>query len=124
MTRFVSSAFAALGFFLFAQGSGYSAEKITLIHSVPQLTSLFSFGSSIPIDLGFWKEEGLEVEALPAPGAAAAIQLVVGGRATAAIANPSSRNDRRTKRQHGQIFLFRSKRRHLRDRSATRRWFE
>ena len=90
MTRFVSSAFAALGFFLFAQGSGYSAEKITLIHSVPQLTSLFSFGSSIPIDLGFWKEEGLEVEALPAPGAAAAIQLVVGGRATAAIANPSS----------------------------------
>ena len=90
MTRFVSSAFAALGLFLFAQGSGYSAEKITLIHSVPQLTSLFSFGSSIPIELGFWKEEGLEVEALPAPGAAAAIQLVVGGRATAAIANPSS----------------------------------
>ena len=40
--------------------------------------------------MGFWKEEGLEVEALPAPGAAAAIQLVVGGRATAAIANPSS----------------------------------
>jgi NitT/TauT family transport system substrate-binding protein len=72
-------------------GHGAAAvEKITLIHSVPQLTSLFSFGSSIPIELGFWKEEGLEVEALPAPGAAAAIQLVVGGRATAAIANPSS----------------------------------
>jgi NitT/TauT family transport system substrate-binding protein len=72
-------------------GHGAAAvEKITLIHSVPQLTSLFAFGSSIPIELGFWKEEGLEVEALPAPGAAAAIQLVVGGRATAAIANPSS----------------------------------
>lgn len=41
--------------------------------------------------MGFWKEEGLDVEALPAPGgAAAAVQLVIGGRATAAIANPSS----------------------------------
>ncbi len=75
---------------LTAQRPGFAAEKVTLIHSVPQLTSLFSFGSSIPIEMGFWRDEGLDVEALPAPGAAAAIQLVVGGRATAAIANPSS----------------------------------
>ena len=89
MTMLATSALAALGLFLVGHGPACAAEKITLIHSVPQLTSLFAFGSSIPIELGFWKEEGLEVEALPAPGAAAAIQLVVGGRATAAIANPS-----------------------------------
>jgi NitT/TauT family transport system substrate-binding protein len=81
---------AALGALLIGCSPAAALEKITLIHSVPVLTSLFSFGSSIPIEMGFWKEEGLEVEALPAPGAAAAIQLVVGGRATAAIANPSS----------------------------------
>lgn len=90
VTRFATSAVsAALALVLLGHGAA-AVEKITLIHSVPQLTSLFAFGSSIPIELGFWKEEGLEVEALPAPGAAAAIQLVVGGRATAAIANPSS----------------------------------
>ena len=90
MTKLSTRTLAALGLFLFGHDPALAAEKITLIHSVPQLTSLFSFGSSIPIEMGFWKEEGLEVEALPAPGAAAAIQLVVGGRATAAIANPSS----------------------------------
>ena len=89
MTRFPTSVSATLGLLLFGLVTVQAAEKITLMHSVPQLTSLFSFGSSIPIELGFWKEEGLEVEALAAPGAAAAIQLVVGGRATAAIANPS-----------------------------------
>ena len=89
MTRFPTSVSAILGLLLFGSVTVQAAEKITLMHSVPQLTSLFSFGSSIPIELGFWKEEGLEVEALAAPGAAAAIQLVVGGRATAAIANPS-----------------------------------
>jgi NitT/TauT family transport system substrate-binding protein len=83
--------FAALLLTVTATTAVSAAEKITLIHSVPQLTSLFAFGSSIPLEMGFWKEEGLEVEALPAPGgAAAAVQLVIGGRATAAIANPSS----------------------------------
>jgi len=89
VTRLIKSASTVLGLFFLECVTANAAEKITLMHSVPQLTSLFAFGSSIPIELGFWKEEGLEVEALPAPGAAAAIQLVVGGRATAAIANPS-----------------------------------
>lgn len=73
MTRLPTSASAILGLLLFGSATAQAAEKITLMHSVPQLTSLFSFGSSIPIELGFWKQEGLEVEALPAPGAAAAI---------------------------------------------------
>lgn len=32
------------------------------IHSVPQLTSLFAFGSLIPIEMEFWKEEEFDVE--------------------------------------------------------------
>jgi NitT/TauT family transport system substrate-binding protein len=86
----IRSTLTGLGLLVLGSVSVNAAERITLIHSVPQLTSLFAFGSSIPIEMGFWKEEGLDVEALPSPGAAAAIQLVVGGRATAAIANPSS----------------------------------
>ena len=88
MTKLATSILAAFGIVSVWTGSRAGRQKDTL--GFPQLTSLFSFGSSIPIEMGFWKEEGLEVEALPAPGAAAAIQLVVGGRATAAIANPSS----------------------------------
>ena len=90
MRSFYVLAIAASALLLCGHAPVRAAEKVTLIHSVPQLTSLFAFGSSIPIAMGFWRDEGLEVEALPAPGAAAAIQLVVGGRATAAIANPSS----------------------------------
>ena len=65
-----------------------AAEKVTLIVPLPQITSVFAFATSIPIELGFFKEEGLEVEASPSPGAVAAIQLVVGDKATAALSNP------------------------------------
>jgi hypothetical protein len=39
--------FAALLLTVTATTAVSAAEKITLIHSVPQLTSLFAFGSSI-----------------------------------------------------------------------------
>ena len=64
-------------------------QKITLLHSQPQITSAFAYSSSLPIHLGYFKEEGLEVEVNPMAGAAAAMQLVVGGRADFAIGNPS-----------------------------------
>jgi NitT/TauT family transport system substrate-binding protein len=64
-------------------------QKITLLHSQPQITSAFAYSSSLPAYLGYFKEEGLEVEVNPMPGAAAAMQLVVGGRADFAIGNPS-----------------------------------
>jgi NitT/TauT family transport system substrate-binding protein len=64
-------------------------QKITLLHSQPQITAAFAYSSSLPVYLGYFKEEGLEVEVNPMPGAAAAMQLVVGGRADFAIGNPS-----------------------------------
>jgi len=66
-----------------------SLQKITLLHSQPQITSAFAYSSSLPVYLGYFKEEGLEVEVNPMAGAAAAMQLVVGGRADFAIGNPS-----------------------------------
>jgi NitT/TauT family transport system substrate-binding protein len=88
MSKLGMTALIALGLLLFGHCSGQATEKITLIVPLPQLTSVFAFASSIPSELGFYKEEGLEVEALPSPGAVAGIQLVIGGRATAAMSNP------------------------------------
>src|SRR6516225_7935837 len=65
-----------------------AAERVTLIVPLTQITSVFAFATSIPTELGFFKEEGLEVEASPSPGAVAGIQLVVGEKATAALSNP------------------------------------
>ena len=64
-------------------------QKLTLLHSQPQITAAFAYSSSLPIHLGYFKEEGLEVEVNPMAGAAAAMQLVVSGRADFAIGNPS-----------------------------------
>jgi NitT/TauT family transport system substrate-binding protein len=72
-----------------AMAQGQKLEKITLLHSQPQITAAFAFSSSLPVYLGYFKEEGLEVEVNPMAGAAAAMQLVVGGRADFAIGNPS-----------------------------------
>ncbi|HEX6002475.1 MAG TPA: ABC transporter substrate-binding protein [Burkholderiales bacterium] len=72
-----------------AMAQGQKLEKITLLHSQPQITAAFAYSSSLPVYLGYFKEEGLEVEVNPMAGAAAAMQLVVGGRADFAIGNPS-----------------------------------
>ena len=64
-------------------------QKVVLLHSQPRITAAFAYSSSLPAYLGYFKEEGLEVEVNSTAGAAAAMQLVVGGRADAAIGNPS-----------------------------------
>ena len=86
----------ATSFALMLALSGYAEnaraqalQKITVLHSQPQITSAFAYSSSLPDYLGYFKQEGLEVEVNPMPGAAAAMQLVVGGRADFAIGNPS-----------------------------------
>ena len=43
---------------------------------------------SVPTELRFFKEEGLEVEVATTPGTAAAMQLVVGKRVDVAMGNP------------------------------------
>ena len=42
----------------------------------------------MPGYLGYWKQEGLDVEVITTPGASAAIQLVISGKADAAVASP------------------------------------
>jgi NitT/TauT family transport system substrate-binding protein len=66
-----------------------SQEKITLAHALPNLSPSFAIASSLPVALGYWKEEGLDVDVVTTPGASAAMQLVVGGRADAAWGNPT-----------------------------------
>ena len=70
--------------------SALAQTKIVLAHSQQQLTPSFAIGSSLPMVLKFWEEEGLEVEVVTTPGAAAAIQLLIAGRADVALANPTS----------------------------------
>jgi len=70
--------------------SSYAQEKILLAHALPRLSAGFAIASSLPEYLGYWKEEGLEVEVVTNRGSAAAIQLVLGGRADAAYGNPTT----------------------------------
>lgn len=71
-------------------GPGVAKTKIVLAHSQQQLTPSFALGSSLPTALKFWEDEDLDVEVVTTPGAAAAIQLVIAGRADMALANPTS----------------------------------
>ena len=91
MKRF-AACFALLAAVLGNPGetAAQALQKILLLHSQPQITAAFAYSSSLPIHLGYFKEEGLEVEVNPMAGAAAAMQLVVGGRADFAICQGSS----------------------------------
>lgn len=89
--KWLSASFALIAAFSASLGTVHAQalQKITLLHSQPQITAAFAYSSSLPVYLGYFKEEGLEVEVNPMAGAAAAMQLVVGGRADFAIGNPS-----------------------------------
>jgi NitT/TauT family transport system substrate-binding protein len=67
---------------------GHAETKLTLAHALPQLTPSFAIDSSIPAYMGYWKQEGLDVDVITTPGASAAIQLVISGKADAAVASP------------------------------------
>lgn len=65
-------------------------DKIVMVHAVPRLSASFAIGSSLPTSLGYWKEEGLEVEVNTSPGTSASMQLVMGGKVDVAYGNPLS----------------------------------
>ena len=85
-TRIISC--VALGFLIFGSAQAKDLQKITLAHALPHLTPSFAIDSSMPGYLGYWKKEGLDVDVITTPGAAAAIQLVISGKADAAVASP------------------------------------
>lgn len=62
-------------------------KKVSLVHAVPQLSASFANESSLPAYLGFWKEEGLDVEVNTVPGTAAAMQLIISGQADIGVGN-------------------------------------
>lgn len=65
-------------------------QKVLLAHALPRLAAGYGIASSLPDYLGYWKQEGLEVEVVTNRGSAAAIQLVIGGRADVAWGNPTT----------------------------------
>lgn len=88
--RFIGKIISCISFVVLLTG-GASAEdlqKLTLAHALPNLTPSFAIDSSMPAALGYWKQEGLDVEVITTPGASAAIQLVISGKADAAVASP------------------------------------
>lgn len=70
-----------------AAASAQSLKKVTVVHAIPQLTASFANESSLPAYLGFWKEEGLDVEVNTTPGSSAAMQLVISGQADIGVGN-------------------------------------
>jgi NitT/TauT family transport system substrate-binding protein len=90
MTRLAAGCLFILALFFHAgEPAAQGLQKITLLHSQPQITAAFAYSSSLPVHLGYFREEGLDVEVNSTKGAGAAMQLLVGGRADAAIGNPS-----------------------------------
>jgi len=79
---------AALGLLVAGNAQAESLQKVTLTHALPNLTPSFSIDSSLPVALGYWKKEGLDVDVVTTRGAAAAIQLVISGKSDAAVASP------------------------------------
>lgn len=88
MRSLVLTALLSAGLNYVGATPGAALEKINLAQGIPQLTPAFAFSSSVPMELGFFKEEGLDVEVATTPGTAAAMQLVVGGRVDVAMGNP------------------------------------
>jgi len=70
--------------------SAQELKKVRLVHALPQLSASFANDSSLPAFLDFWKAEGLDVEVLTSPGAAAAMQLVAAKQAEIGVVNAFS----------------------------------
>jgi NitT/TauT family transport system substrate-binding protein len=70
-----------------SMASAQSLKKVSVVHAIPQLSASFANESSLPLYLGFWKEEGLDVEVNTTPGSSAAMQLVISGQADIAVGN-------------------------------------
>ncbi len=67
---------------LAAPAIAQSRRKITLVYGVPTIdSSADGFFASIPLGMGYYAEEGLEVEIQTVAGAAAAINLLISGQA-------------------------------------------
>ena len=78
MQRRVVQILAALaGAFVAGMAGAQGAlQKITMLHSQPVITATFAYSSSLPVHLGYFREEGLDVEVNAMAGASQAMQMV------------------------------------------------
>lgn len=72
-----SAAFAAFA----GAGTANADTKLTYLLTSPTPTVAEAPHASVPAVLGYWKEEGLDVDVKPSPGSTQATQLVVAGTA-------------------------------------------
>lgn len=54
--------------------------KITFVLSNPEISAAYAPITSVPLALGYWKDEGLDVEVVPSSGATEALQRLITGR--------------------------------------------
>jgi NitT/TauT family transport system substrate-binding protein len=67
---------------LAAPAIAQSRRKVTLVYGVPVIdSSAEGFFASVPLGMGFYAEEGLDVEIQTVSGASAAINLLISGQA-------------------------------------------
>lgn len=77
-----TAAFLSTAPVLGAPAIAQSRRKVTLVYAIQTIDSAADgFFGALPIGLGFYAEEGLEVEIQTVAGAAAAVNLLVNGRA-------------------------------------------
>ncbi|MDA1000511.1 MAG: ABC transporter substrate-binding protein [bacterium] len=88
MRKFLFALF--LGVCLLTPTAALALEKVVLVHALPRLSPSFAIASSLPEYLGYWKDEGLEVEVNTTRGSSMAMQIVMGGKADVAYGNPTA----------------------------------
>src|SRR4051794_9485914 len=66
--RRILAASVVAGALLATSGNSYALDKVVVAQGIPQLTPAFAFMSSVPMEMGYFKEEGLDVEVATTPG--------------------------------------------------------
>jgi NitT/TauT family transport system substrate-binding protein len=91
LTRILAGllAAAALAAIPFAAAQAQAPRKVVIAAGTQVLNSSYPY-LMMPVALGYWKEEGLDVEVIPAGGSAQSIQQVLGRSADFAQVNSGS----------------------------------
>lgn len=67
------------GFFTLAHSAPVASEEVTYAVTTSNISTGHAAQSSIPLAMGYWEDEGLEVEVIGVSGATAGIQQVASG---------------------------------------------
>ena len=90
-------------------GGGNEASNITFAIGAPVLVDSTAPYASVPQDLGYWKDEGLTVDAQPTTGTTASMQLLLAGKADIANGGTSSFYQAAAKSPEVQVIYLQTK---------------